>query len=818
MQKPKLPVEEIFPALDTALDKHNAAVLVAPPGAGKTTLIPLHLLKAAWRNDGIIVVLEPRRLAARAAALRMADLLGEKIGQTVGYRMRLDTQVSDKTRIMVVTEGVFARMILDDPELTNIAAILFDEFHERSLDADFGLALTLDVQQGLRPDLRILVMSATLDGARVASLLENAPLIESQGRSFPVEILYQPKKNNERLEDAVLRTIKKSLLEHEGSLLVFLPGQKEIERIKALLKNLESASLIVAPLYGALDKKEQDKAILPTQAGTRKIVLTSAIAESSLTIDGVRIVIDSGFSRVPFYEAATGLTRLETIRASRASVDQRAGRAGRTSAGIAIRLWSEGQMAALAPFSSAEILAADLSSLVIDSASFGIKDLSQLKFLDAPPKPAIIEAKNLLKSLNAIDKDGHITPLGQQMRHYHLPIRLAAMMIKAKQRNEVYLAAELAVILSERGLGGNQIDLDRRLELFRLERSERAQKARILVKRLAGKNASSSIKDQPFAVGRLLLDAWPDRVAKSRSINSGRFVLANGRGVMVDELSQLAKAPFLVVADLMGQAEQARILSAAEIDEDTIRNILKDKIETRTTLSLAPQGRNLQAREKLTLGAIVLSDHGVPMLKGDKAKQAIIYIIKAEGLSIINWSKEANHLRQRLRYLHDGLGEQWPNMSDENLLEKLHDWLLPFLNDDPYLDAITNNILCNGLISLVPYNLQRDIDKKAPKHFIAPLGTQIAIQYDGEAPMISVRVQELYGLNQHPSIVEGKIPLIIELLSPARRPIQITRDLVSFWAGSWAEVRSEMRGRYPKHLWPENPLLAAPTQRAKPRS
>lgn len=834
--QPTLPVSEALPALDEALKTHGKAILVAPPGAGKTTLVPLHLLKQDWCEGKKIILLEPRRLAARAAAQQMATRLGEKVGETVGYRMRLDAKVSKNTRIVVVTEGVFSRMILDDPELSSVAAVLFDEFHERSLDADFGLALTLDVMEGLRPDLRILVMSATLDGARIAKVLRSAPLIESKGRNFPVEIVYQPRKMGEQLEDSMAKAIVHWLSVQSKSILAFLPGQKEIRKTANLLAGRCDENVIIAPLYGAMDGKEQDLAIKPAEQGKRKVVLATSIAESSLTINGIGVVIDSGLSRVPRFEPATGVTRLETIKAPRASVDQRAGRAGRTESGIAVRLWHEGQTSSLPDYQTPEILTADLSNVVLDCAAFGITDISKLTFLDPPEKPQLLEAVELLKKLGALDENGRITEIGEKMRQKALPVRLAAMLIKTRNNEDERLAAEIAVILTERGLGGNDDDIEQRIRNFHYDKSDKAKKARLLVQRLINKHASEEKRDlknrrslednncsENFSphttdnIGRLLLSAWPDRVAKARG-NGGRFLLANGRGVIVDEFSPLFKANYLVVADMMGKAEQARVLAAARIDEETIRNVLKDQIASHIDLSFDEQAHNFRAREFQKLGAISLSEKPLPLPKGEKANQAVIETVRKNGLGILPWTKDTIALRQRLEWLYRGLGEPWPDMSDEKLLAKLDEWLLPFLNGDAQINAISAKTLRDGLILLVPYALQNEIAKKAPTHFTVPTGSTIAINYEGEAPLISVRVQELFGLNKHPSIADGQIALVLELLSPARRPIQITRDLPGFWRGSWADVRAEMRGRYPKHPWPEDPVAASPTRRVKQRN
>ena len=811
---PELPVAAVLPALAAALDKGTSAVLVAPPGAGKTTLVPLALLDASWLKSGKIVLLEPRRLAARAAARRMAALLGEEPGGTVGYAMRMENRTSAKTRILVVTEGVLARMILDDPELPGVSAVIFDEFHERSLDGDFGLALALDVQGALRLDLRLLVMSATLDGARVAKLLSGASVIESEGRSFPVELRYQERPAGVPIEEATAKAIRTALADETGSVLAFLPGQREIERTATQLEGRVGADTDVVPLYGQLDGKAQDAAIRPAAQGRRKVVLATAIAETSITIDGVRVVIDSGLSRLPKYEPASGLTRLETVRASRASADQRAGRAGRTQPGVAIRLWRAEQTAALPAFTPPEILEADLSGLMLDCAAFGVADPTSLSFLDTPPAPALAEARALLKALHAIDGAGRLTAAGSAMRKLALPVRLAHMVAEAANHGRAQDAARLAVLLTERGLGGDSADLERRMTRFASDRSPRANAARQLAEKLA--RAVSSAGHETGTAGALLLDAWPDRVAKARG-ERGRFVLANGSGAMLDAADPLAGETFLVVADLQGKAQNARITAAAPVSEAEIRNALSDRIETRRETSFDREKRSVRIRETVRLGAIVLAERMLPAPKGADADNAVLQAVREHGLALIPWGKDAESLRNRLAWLHRGLGAPWPDMSDDALIERLDDWLAPFLTGEPLLNAISSGALTSGLTALVPHDHQRKIETLAPTHFDAPSGSRVPIRYDGEAPVLAIRVQELFGLDRHPSIANGTVPLTLELLSPAHRPIQMTRDLPGFWRGSWADVRSDMRGRYPKHVWPENPIEAAATSRAKPR-
>jgi ATP-dependent helicase HrpB len=815
---PSLPVTEVLPQLAEALDSGSTAVLVAPPGAGKTTLVPLALLDAPWRRDGRILLLEPRRLAARAAARRMAELLGEEPGGTVGYAMRMESRMSAKTRIMVVTEGVLARMILDDPELPGVAAVLFDEFHERSLDGDFGLALALDVQGALRPDLRLLVMSATLDGARVARLLDGAPVIESAGRSFPVDVRYEERPAGMPVEDAMAKAIREAVAMEAGSVLAFLPGQREIERTAERLGGRLPDTCDIVPLYGQLDGRAQDAAIRPPPAGRRKVVLATSIAETSITIDGVRVVIDSGLSRLPRYEPATGLTRLETVRVSRASADQRAGRAGRTEPGIAIRLWRAEQTAALAAFTPPEILQADLSGLVLDCAAFGVTDPNALRFLDPPPGAALAEARTLLTGLHAIDASGRLTEAGEAMRKLALPTRLAHMVAEAAKQGQAGMAAELAVLMTERGLGGDSVDLERRLARFRTERGARATAAKGLADRLAKQvSRGPAPKSEWTTAGALLLYAWPDRVAKARG-ERGKFLLANGSGAQLDAADPLAGEPFLVVADLQGKAQSAGIASAAAVSEDDIRDMLGDRIETRTESAFDQAKRSVRVRETARLGAIVLAERMLPAPSGDAADRAILAAIREHGLSLLIWSKEAETLRHRLSWLHRGLGDPWPDVSDEALAASLDDWLLPFLDGKASFAAMDPGAVHSGLMSLVPHDLHRRIGALAPTHYDAPSGSRVPILYDGEWPVLAIRVQELFGLDRHPSIADGKVALMLELLSPAHRPIQTTRDLPGFWRGSWAEVRAEMRGRYPRHVWPDDPLAAAATSRAKPRA
>ncbi|TYL90758.1 ATP-dependent helicase HrpB [Bradyrhizobium rifense] len=805
--------------LSRTLEAHNAAVLVAPPGAGKTTRVPLALLDAPWIKGKKIIVLEPRRIAARASADRMAKSLGERAGETVGYRVRFGSKISRATRIEVVTEGIFTRQILDDPELSGIAAVLFDEFHERSLDADMGLALARDAQQGLREDLRILVMSATLDGARVARLLGDAPVVESEGRAFPVETRYLGRKADAPIERQMADAIASALRADGGSVLAFLPGAAEIRRTQNFLgERVQDASIEIVPLFGALDAAVQDRAIAPAPKGTRKVVLATSIAETSLTIEGVRIVVDSGLARVPRYEPDIGLTRLETVRAARAAVDQRRGRAGRTEPGVCYRLWDEPQTASLAPYTQPEILSADLSSLVLDLAQWGVADPAALSFLDPPPQPAWKEAKSLLSELNAIDADGRITAEGKSLRALALPPRLARMIVDSHRAGAGEEAAEIAAILTERGLGGDGADLEHRRDQFRRDRSPRAASARDLARRWASQVAASEKAgpQEDLSTGLMLAYAFPDRVARNRG--NGSFVLANGRGAAVEQTSSLARAPYIAIGEMTGTAASGRILLAAQIAEDDIERHFAEHIDTADEISFDRGAMALRARRKRVLHAITLSEATLAVSPSEGTARIFADGLIAAGLDRLPWSKAAKQWRDRVMFLRKAEGDSWPDLSDDGLIARRDDWLVPALYDKIALKDISAGDLSDALMALLPWEMRARLDREAPTHFEAPTGSVLAIDYEAEqGPTIAVRLQELFGLNTHPSIAAGKVPLVLELLSPAQRPVQVTRDLPGFWRGSYAAVRSDMRGRYPRHPWPEDPASAPPTRRVKPR-
>ena len=827
-----LPIDAALPELTAALRARNVAVLVAPPGAGKTTRVPLVLAGEDWAAEKKILVLAPRRLAARAAAARMAATLRETVGATVGYRVRFASQVSRATRIEVVTEGVFTRLILDDPVLTGIAAVIFDEFHERSLDADLGLALARDVQQGLREDLKLLVMSATLDGARVGGLLGNAPVIESAGRAFPVETRYIGRDARTPIERQVTDAVLRSLRADAGSLLVFLPGAAEIRRTEAFVRErLADPDIDVVALYGALDADIQDRAIAPAPPGRRKVVLATSIAETSLTIEGVRVVIDSGLARVPRYEPDVGLTRLETVRVSRASADQRRGRAGRTQPGVCYRLWDEPQTAALEPAHQPEILAADLSSFVLDLASWGVADPTSLAFLDPPPAPALAEAKTLLLALGAVDRDGRITDEGRRLRRLPLPPRLARMVVDAAGLGEAGLAAEVAVVLTERGLGGNDVDLAHRIDGLRRDRSQRARDARAVATRWASiaedtlsppgrpQRATSEQRDgKEPSVGSLLALAYPERIAKARDAG-GAFLLANGRGASIDPASALARAPFLAVAEVAGTAAQGRIVLAAELAGSEIEAQFSDRIESREEVIFDAATGSLRARRQRRLGAIVLADQPLPVVPTEETARILADALVRLGIDRLPWTKALQQWRDRVGFLRRAHGDEWPDLSDAALAASATDWLVPALAGKTALSALHSDELAEAVHGLVPWSLRRRLDAEAPTHFCAPSGSVVPIDYAAEeGPKLSIRVQELFGLDRHPTIAAGRVALVVELLSPAQRPVQVTRDLPGFWRGSYGAVKAEMKGRYPRHPWPDDPLAAVPTRRAKPRS
>jgi len=834
-----LPIHAVLPLLLEALRAGPNAVLVAPPGAGKTTAVAPALLAEPWCS-GEILLLSPRRLAARAAAERMADVARERVGETIGYSTRLDTKRSARTRILVLTEGIFRNRIQADPELAGVSAVLFDEVHERSLDSDFGLALALDAQGALRPDLRLVAMSATLDGERFAALMANggkpAPAIESEGRSFPIELRHLGRSAEKRIEDEMAAAIRRALAEAEGSLLAFLPGVAEIERTAERLEGLP-AGTDLHRLHGSLEPGAQRSAIAAPPPGRRKIVLATSIAETSLTLDGVRIVVDSGLARRPRYDRAAGITRLVTERASRAAVTQRAGRAGRQGPGIVYRLWEEAATAGLPRFDPPEILEADLSALLLDCALWGVADPRELFWLDPPPAAAVDEARRRLLSLGALGEDGRPTAHGKAIAALPLPPRLAHMLVEAQARGWGRTAAEVAVLLSERGLGGNDVDLETRLRRWRGERGQRAEAARGLAKRWTQLNRhpgeSRDLRSERHGgpprgpgfrrddggsideVGPCLALAFPDRLSKRRDSSGENWISAGGRGFRLDPHSPLARETWLAVGEVSGTAAGARILSAAAIGEAEVEILFGGRIESGARLSFDPATGHVRARRGRRLGAITLSEGQDASASPDEIAAALVEGVRGHGLDLLPWSDAARSLRRRAAFAraHD---PALPDLSDEALHNALDEWLPMIVAGRRSLADVDPASLSAMLDGRLGWEGRKAVDRLAPNAFETPAGSGHAIDYEAEAgPTVTVRVQALYGLSNHPAIAGGRVPLVLSLTSPAGRPIQTTRDLPGFWSGSWSAVAKEMRGRYPRHPWPDDPASADPTLRTK---
>jgi ATP-dependent helicase HrpB len=818
-----LPVQEALPELLAALAGHSSAVLQAPPGAGKTTLVPLALLDQPWLAGRKIVMLEPRRLAARAAARRMAELLGEGVGDTVGYRVRQDSRIGPGTRIEVVTEGILTRMIQDDPGLEGVGAVLFDEFHERSLPADLGLALALEVQGGLRDDLRLLVMSATLEGERVASLLGGAPIITSQGRAYPVEIRWLERPEPRRFEAAMAQAIRRALGETDGGdVLAFLPGQGEIRRVERHLAD-EECEAVVVPLFGDLPAAEQDRALLPIP-GRRKVVLSTAIAETSLTIEGVAIVVDGGQMRVPRFDPNGGMTRLVTLPVAKASAEQRRGRAGRLGPGTCYRLWSEADHRALPAFLAPEILEADLAPLALDLARWGTRDPAALPWLDPPPAAAYAQATALLTELEALDAEGRITAHGKGMAALPVHPRLAHMMIKGRALGLGGLACAIAALLSERDIlrQSRDADLRRRAEAL-LGAPDRdvdrggLMRARDLARQLRRQLGVPEQDDRLERTGLLLAFAFPDRVAQRRS-DGLAYRLSNGRGAFFKEPEPISSSPYLAVADLDGERKEARIFLAAPLDQADIEEHFAAHITRADSVAWDKREQAVLARRQTRFGALVLGesrlDNPPPELMAEAQLQAIADL----GLAALPWSDAAQALRQRVAFLRRHQPESWPDLSDAHLLETLKDWLLPYLAGMTRTAHWQKLDLAAILRARLSWEQRQAMDRQAPTHVAVPSGSRIPIDYGNpEQPVLAVRLQEMFGLAETPSLLDGRVPLLLHLLSPARRPLQVTRDLAGFWAGSYKAVKADMKGQYPKHYWPDNPLEAEPTARAKPR-
>lgn len=804
------PVDQIIPQLSAALGNGPAALLVAEPGAGKTTRVPLKLLDAPWLKGQKIVMLEPRRLAARNAAHRMAETLGEEVGGTVGYTVRLERRVSAKTRIEVVTEGILTRRLQQDPELAGTGLVIFDEFHERSLDADLGLALTLDIQRGLRDDLRILVMSATLDAARVAAHLGDAPVIDAPGRVFPVETRHLDKAQRQTISADAVRAVHRALDETDTSILVFLPGEAEIRRTEdALNSSGLPRNTVVRPLYGAMSFAEQDAAIRPSPPGERKVVLATTIAETSLTIDGIGAVIDTGFKRVPRFDPASGMTALETVRVSLASADQRRGRAGRLGPGVGYRLWPEAESRALKPHDEPEILVADLAPLVLELAAWGVTEPKSLPWLDPPPAAPFAQAQDLLKRLEALDAENKITAMGKQMVRLPLHPRLAHMVVKGASA----LAADLAAMLSERdGLPRDAgTDITSRLAHLRGGARDRIRQSAKQIRQIAG------IKDEDSDVsaGVLVAFAFPDRIAQRRG-GDRRYRLSGGGGAVLPEHDALVTQDFLAVATTDGAAGDQKIFLAAPLSLKEIEEHFRDQIESRDGVFWDSRAKAVSAAKSRRLGALVLEEKPSTNADPTLIAEAMTEGVREMGLASLPWTEGAKILRARAMFLRRLFPEEgWPDLSDEALLATLSDWLTPYLagiSRKAHLDRLDMHQIIQ---SLIPHELARRMDRLAPVRIEVPSGADVRIDYETEGdPVLRVRLQEMFGLAKTPAIAEGRSPLRIELLSPAGRPLAVTQSLETFWTNGYPGVRSDMRGRYPKHAWPEDPLNAAPV---KPR-
>lgn len=837
---PGLPIEPALPELRRRLCASGAAVLQAPPGAGKSTLVPLALLDEPWLS-GRIVMLEPRRLATRAVARRMAELLGEPVGQTVGYRIRRESRVGPRTRIEVVTEGILGRMLEDDPALDGVGLVIFDEFHERSIHADFGLALALQSKRLLRDDLRLLVMSATLEGGPIAALLGGAPVVTSQGRSFPVETRYLPRREEQRFEAAVAAAVRQALEEEAGDILVFLPGAAEIRRVEALVEEFLSTVRPpvlagVIPLHGSLTQELQDRALRPSTGGGRKIVLATSIAETSLTIEGVRVVIDAGLSRVPRFSPRNGMTRLETIRVSRASADQRRGRAGRLGPGVCYRLWPLAEDAHLVPRGAPEILEADLAPLALQLANAGISDPAELAWLDSPPAAALAEARRLLRELGALDAADRITAHGRALAAVPVHPRLAHMLVRGRELGLGPVACDLAALLEERDVlrgleGPPDADLRLRLDVLhdravsppghvvdrdalrRVRDEARALRGSLSVGPVPPADAGSGAGSE----GLLLALAYPDRIAQRRAGQAGRFLLRNGQGASV-ESATLAMCEYLVAADLDGRRRESRIFLAVPVALEEIESRFGGLLEREDVVEWDPATEAVLARRRERLGALVLRDSPLRLPDPDRVAGVLLETIAREGLQLLPWDAAATGVRRRIECLRR-LDASWPDLSDAALTASLADWLGSHLGGIRKRDELSRLDLAGILLDTLSWSQRAALERLAPTHLKVPSGSSIPIDYsDPSAPVLAVRLQEVFGLTDTPRIAQGAIPLTMHLLSPARRPVQVTRDLAGFWKTTYFDVKKDLKGRYPKHYWPDDPLRAIPTRHARPRT
>jgi ATP-dependent helicase HrpB len=842
-----LPIDEIIPSLRAAMTARTVAVLEAPPGAGKTTRVPLALMAEPWLGGAKVVMLEPRRLAARAAASFMASILGEEVGQTVGYRVRGETRISTRTRIEVVTEGVLARMLSSDAALEDIGLVIFDEFHERSLHADLGLALVLETQRHLRDELRVLVMSATLDGVAVSALLADeggpAPVLRSEGRMFPIETHYRAPRRDERIEATTARVVREAIDATEGDVLVFLPGAGEQRRVAERLSGEGMSGVRVHTLHGSMPLAEQDAALAPAPPGVRKVVLSTSVAETSLTVAGVRVVIDCGLSRVPRYDSSAGLTRLHTVRVSRASADQRRGRAGRTAPGVSYRLWDQHEDHALMPSTRPEIVDADLSSLALELADAGISDPTTLRWLDVPRAGPFAQARGLLAQLGALDDAGRITPHGRRMAALPLQPRLAHLAIVAAERGALPLGAAIAALLEERDIVRHdglppQSDMRLRTELLRRDGAQAVvgvavdrdgvrrvrQTADDLARRTAGGGlgrAPSRASWDDADTGSLLALAYPDRVAQRRSGAEPRYVLRNGSGAVLAKHDALHDAPYLAIADLEGTSPEARIVRAAPITLDELREDFGEQFERVQLVEWDERSKAVRARKRTMLGAMVIEDVVWSDADATVVLQTVLDAIRAQlargGIDVLPFSPAASRLRERMAFVH-AHDESWPDVSVAALSASLEQWAGPYLDGVRTWGQLASVDWHDALQSLMPWPQRSALDRLAPTHLEVPSGSRIALDYgEPTAPVLAVKLQEVFGWTSTPMLLDGRVSLTLQLLSPAQRPVQVTRDLAGFWRSSYFEVRKELRGRYPRHPWPEDPLTAEATRRAKPR-
>lgn len=823
-----LPITNILPDLLKSLEQNTTALLQAPPGAGKTTRVPLALLEAPWRDNRKILMLEPRRLAARSAARFMAGQLGEKPGQTVGYRTRLDTKVSGATQVEVVTEGILTRLIQNDPALEDYAAVVFDEFHERSLQADLGLALVRESQQALREDLRVLVMSATLDTAPIARMLGDVPVLSSEGRAFPVEVVYRPLPRNARVVDQVVAVIHEALRAQSGSLLVFLPGAGEIRRAEQQLRGQVPDNVVLAPLYGNLKAEDQDRAIAPAVGGQRKVVLATAIAETSLTIEGIRVVVDSGQQRRAVFDANSGMTRLVTGRVSKASAEQRKGRAGRLEPGVCYRLWSESEQFGLADYTPPEVLEADLAPLVLELAQWGTRTPEQLEWIDLPPAAHWQQATELLQWLDMLDTEGAITGHGQAARELGIHPRLAHMVLRGRALGYGVLAAELAALLEERDLLGPAAgaDMHERVRVLRGEGAVRGvdparmQAIRRAVSRLAPSGRGQATMPSEDEVGRLLALAYPDRIARKRPGQAPRYRLSNGRGAVLREDDALARYDWLVAAELDGKAREATVYLAAPVDPATLEQDLAAHIQDTDDASWDDRRGTVVARRLKKLGQLVLEEIPLPQPDGEQIRQGLLAAVRDKGLASLPWTPEARQWCARVRLLHRQFPDDWPPVTDDWLLANLETWLGPFLAGRKRWQEVQQLNLSTALDTLLGYSQQQPqqqrLDELAPARLTIPTGQAVTLDYTAEnGPVLAAKLQALFGWTETPKVAGGRVPVVIHLLSPAQRPLAVTADLASFWRNAYPEVRKDMRGRYPKHPWPEDPLTAPAQQGTK---